>query len=58
MEPRIRTALLGGLSVLCYADDTLIVASGRSWENARILAEVGTRCVVSRIERLGLKVAV
>ncbi|XP_020298808.1 uncharacterized protein LOC109863041 [Pseudomyrmex gracilis] len=47
-----------GLSVICYADDTLVVASRENWDRTRLLAEIGTNCVASRIEGLGLKVAV
>ncbi|XP_020297412.1 uncharacterized protein LOC109861964 [Pseudomyrmex gracilis] len=51
-------ASVRGLAVICYADDTLVVASGEDWSRTKALAECSTNCVVGRIERLGLKVAV
>ncbi|KMQ82623.1 reverse transcriptase, partial [Lasius niger] len=53
----LRGALLTGLSVVCYADDTLVMARGDSWEEAARLARVGGALVVGRIRALGLEVA-
>lgn len=53
----LRGALLPGLALVCYADDTLIVAEGETWERALHLATVGVALVVSRIRTLGLRVA-
>ncbi|XP_063532848.1 uncharacterized protein LOC134743387 [Cydia strobilella] len=46
-----------GISVFCYADDTLVMAKGPSYRDAAILATAGVAQVVSRIRRLGLEVA-
>lgn len=54
----LRGALLPGMAMICYADDTLVTArrAGFKQEAAR-LAEVGTALVVERIGMLGLKVS-
>ncbi|KMQ84556.1 reverse transcriptase [Lasius niger] len=51
----LQGALLTGLSVVCYADDTLVMARGDSWEETTSL--IGVALVVSRIRALGLEVA-
>ncbi|KMQ82501.1 reverse transcriptase, partial [Lasius niger] len=53
----LRGALLTGLNVVCYADDTLVMARGGNWEETIRLARVGVAHVVGRIRALGLKVA-
>ncbi|KMQ91279.1 reverse transcriptase [Lasius niger] len=53
----LRGALLTGLSVVCVADDTLVMARGDSWEEAVRLARVGGALVVGRIRALGFEVA-
>ncbi|KMQ86470.1 reverse transcriptase [Lasius niger] len=53
----LRGALLTGLGVVCYADDTLVMARGETWEEATRLAKVGVTLVVGRIRALGLTVA-
>lgn len=53
----LRGHLRRGLSVVCYADDTLMTARGRDYEQAVSRASVGVSEIVGRIERLGLKVA-
>lgn len=53
----LRGALPPRLDVICYADDTLLVARGKDWSRAAILAKVGMTLLVDRIERLGLRVA-
>ncbi|XP_061379259.1 probable 3-hydroxyacyl-CoA dehydrogenase B0272.3 [Danaus plexippus] len=45
------------MGVICYADDTLVLSRRRSYKEEAWLAEVGTDLVISRIERLGLRVA-
>lgn len=54
----LRGALLTGLSLVCYADDTLVLAGGESWDEAIRLARTDVRIIVGRIESLGLKVAI
>lgn len=53
----LRTELPHGVNVVCYADDTLILAEGESFQRATRLAELGISRVVGRICGLGLKVA-
>ena len=40
-----------------YADDTLVVAGGATWERAVCAANVAVACVVGSIRELGLRVA-
>lgn len=47
-----------GLSLVCYADDTLVLAHGADWDEARHRASLGDNIVVGRIRGLGLEVAV
>jgi len=49
--------LLPGLDLVCYANDTLVLARGRNKEEALVRASAGTRLVIDRIRRLGLTVA-
>ncbi|KAA5552062.1 hypothetical protein F3G12_18750, partial [Acinetobacter baumannii] len=53
----LRGALLPGLRVICYADDTLVVARGDDFRESARLATAGVALVVGRIRRLGLDVA-
>jgi len=53
----LRGSLFTGLSVVCYAADTLVVASGSDWREVARRAEDGVALVVRRIEMLGLRVA-
>lgn len=53
----LRGANLRGISVVCYADDTLVTARGGTYREASILATAGVAAVVARIRRLGLQVA-
>ncbi|CAG4914405.1 unnamed protein product [Colias eurytheme] len=46
-----------GVSAICYADDTLVVSTGRDFREARLRATAGVAQVVTRIKNLGLKVA-
>lgn len=53
----LRGALPAGVRTLCYADDTLVVAQGRTFGETARLAEVSVALTVDRIRLLGLKVA-
>lgn len=53
----LRGATLWGVSVTCYADDTLVLARGKSYRQAALLATAGVAQTVDRIKRLGLEVA-
>lgn len=53
----LRTQLPAGVSIVCYADDTLILAEGESFERALRLAELGIACIVRKIHSLGLAIA-
>ena len=46
------------VSLVCFADDTLVVASGQRWQAALDLAEEALRRVIASIGTLGLRVAV
>lgn len=49
----LRGRLPPGLSVICYADDTLVIARGRTFKRQRALPP-GVSLVVGRIAALGL----
>ncbi|XP_072938828.1 uncharacterized protein [Epargyreus clarus] len=53
----LRTVLPDGVSIVCYADDTLVLTEGVSYTTAVRLAEVGVARVIANIRRLGLRVA-
>lgn len=53
----LRGALLSRTNLICYADDTLVSARGRSFEEAARLATVVTTLTIGRIRLLGLRVA-
>jgi hypothetical protein len=53
----LRGATLRGVSVTCYADDTLVLARGSTYREAAYLATAGVAHVVHRIRALGLEVA-
>ncbi|XP_018367005.1 PREDICTED: uncharacterized protein LOC108763667 [Trachymyrmex cornetzi] len=44
-------------SVLCYADDTLVLSKGEDWEEATMEAEMAVETIVQRIQDMGLEVA-
>jgi len=46
-----------GLGLVCYADDTLVLARGKTEREVLDKASAGTRLTVDRIRRLGLSVA-
>lgn len=45
-------------NLICYADDTLLLAKAENKEWAIGCAEIGTNILVSRIEKMGLKVTI
>lgn len=53
--PRVKVER--GCAVICYADDTLVLGSGRDAETAVIMANIQVARVCRRIAHLGLKVA-
>ncbi|CAK1592748.1 unnamed protein product [Parnassius mnemosyne] len=53
----LRADLPTGVSVVCYADDTLVLAQGGSYEAAAETMTRGVAIVVERIRQLGLEVA-
>ena len=54
VEHRLRR-LPVGVFVVCYADDTLVLAQGRSHQAAAELATRGLAIVVDSIQQLGLE---
>ncbi|MBF2463444.1 RNA-directed DNA polymerase [Listeria welshimeri] len=53
----LRVELPAGVSVICYADDTLVLSCGLSFEMTRRRAELGVELVVAKICELGLRIA-
>jgi hypothetical protein len=53
----LRGTTLRGVSLTCYADDTLVLACGRNHREAAYLATAGVAHTVQRIRALGLQVA-
>ncbi|CAF4832895.1 unnamed protein product [Pieris macdunnoughi] len=53
----LRAELVAGVTTICYADDTLVVACGQDYKEARLRATAGVARVVSEIRKLGLTVA-
>ena len=53
----LRGALLHELGVVCYADDTLLLAWGDDWRSTTCLVEAGVAHLLGRIRSLGLRVA-
>ncbi|XP_011151541.2 uncharacterized protein LOC105190473 [Harpegnathos saltator] len=53
----LRSPLLQGCHVVCYADDTLVLAEREDWGEARLRVEAALHSVVGTISDLGLKVA-
>jgi hypothetical protein len=46
-----------GTDMVCYADDTLVLAGGRGWYETQRLAETAVACAVRAIRRPGLNVS-
>jgi len=53
----LRSALPPGSSVVCYADDTLVLAGGQTCGEATIRAEIALESVVRSVRVLGLEAA-
>lgn len=53
----LATAIPRGCKIVCYADDTLVLAEGKSLEVATSRANVAIAGVVNTIKRLGLRIA-
>jgi hypothetical protein len=53
----LRSALPPGSSVVCYADDTMVIAGGVDYEEAIAVTNDAVNVVVRQIRRLGLTVA-
>ncbi|XP_070530033.1 uncharacterized protein [Cardiocondyla obscurior] len=53
----LHVALPPGCHTLCYADDTIVLAGGDNWQEARARAQVATQAVLTAIRKLGLEVA-
>lgn len=53
----LQTALPPGCSITCYADDTIILAGGRTWEEAMTRGEIAVHSTIGSIKKAGLKVA-
>lgn len=52
----VRGARPNGCTLVCYADDTVIVATGGDWRGARHAAENGAAAAITDIRDLGLEV--
>ncbi|RLU14841.1 hypothetical protein DMN91_012728 [Ooceraea biroi] len=55
--PVLRIALPPSCHLVCYADDTLVVAGGSGWRETTRMAEIAVACVVRTIRALGLEVS-
>lgn len=53
----LRCPMPPGTGMVCYADDTLVLAGGRWWSDTANLAEDAVACAVRAIKRLGLTVS-
>jgi hypothetical protein len=53
----LRASLPNGVHLVCYADDTLVLAEGTDYERTIQLAELGVSCIVGKIEELGLRIS-
>lgn len=53
----LRTALPPGCTVVCYADDKLVLAGGVYWGKATATANVAVACAVRSISGMDLRVA-
>lgn len=54
----VRASLPAGCTTLYYVDDTLLMVTGATFEEAKTRAELGAMYIISLIERLGLRVSV
>ncbi|XP_011267654.2 uncharacterized protein LOC105258217, partial [Camponotus floridanus] len=53
----LAVALPRGCRVVCYADDTIVLAEGDDWGEAAATASLAVACVARAIRALGLRVA-
>ena len=53
----LETPLPSGVQLFCYADDTLVIATGRQWTRTARLTEVAVAAIATRIRKLDLKIA-
>jgi hypothetical protein len=53
----LRCPMPPGTDMVCYADDTLVLARGRGWYETQRLAETAVACAVRAIRRLGLNLS-
>lgn len=53
----LRATLPDGVFPICYADDTLLVACGRTWTRTIRLMEAGLAALTKKITELGLRIA-
>ncbi|XP_070518818.1 uncharacterized protein [Cardiocondyla obscurior] len=54
---RLITTLPPDCQLVCYADDTLILAGGNNWSEARSRVETAVKAIFMAIKRAGLKAA-
>jgi hypothetical protein len=53
----LRCPMPPGTDMVCYGDDTLVLAGSRGWYETQRLAEAAVACAVRAIRRLGLNVS-
>ena len=53
----LRTPLPDGANLTCYADDTLVIANGRTWESCKERAEIALARLGESMNELGLSMA-
>jgi hypothetical protein len=53
----LRCPVPPGTDMVCYADNTLVLARGRGWYETQRLADTAVACAVRAIRRLGLNVS-
>jgi len=53
----LRTVLPAGSTVVCYADDTIVLAGGQDWGEATARSDVAVACVMRSIQEMELEVA-
>lgn len=53
----LRVPLPMDCRVICYADDTCILAGGHTLDDAIASAELGTSCIIRAVKKLGLNIA-
>ena len=56
-DATLNASLPTGVYLICYADDTLLIACGRQWSRTTRLMEAGIEAVVRKIKGLGLEIA-